>query len=75
VARVRTCRPIRSNFDIELRIGGRIARQGYRPAARGLRAHGITQRELDLMYKTNPAKLLGLPPPEELVVLPATARQ
>ncbi|HWN48995.1 MAG TPA: DUF6282 family protein [Xanthobacteraceae bacterium] len=34
-------------------------------AARGLRAHGITQRELDLMYKTNPAKLLGLPPLEE----------
>ena len=34
-------------------------------AARGLRANGITQRELDLMYKTNPAKLLGLPPPEE----------
>jgi hypothetical protein len=33
-------------------------------AARGLRAHGITQRELDLMYKVNPAKLLGLPPPE-----------
>jgi hypothetical protein len=40
-------------------------------AARGLRAHGITQRELDLMYKANPAKLLGLPPPEE-VTLPAT---
>ena len=34
-------------------------------AARGLRAHGITQRELDLMYKVNPAKLLGLAPPEE----------
>ncbi len=34
-------------------------------AARGLRAHGVTQRELDLMYKVNPAKLLGLPPPEE----------
>jgi hypothetical protein len=33
--------------------------------ARGLRAHGVTQRELDLMYKVNPAKLLGLPPPEE----------
>jgi hypothetical protein len=33
-------------------------------AARGLRAHGITQHELDLMYKINPAKLLGLPPPE-----------
>jgi hypothetical protein len=40
-------------------------------AARGLRAHGITQRELDLMYKANPAKLLGLPPPEE-VTFPAT---
>ena len=31
-------------------------------AARGMRAHGVTQRELDLMYKVNPAKLLGLPP-------------
>ena len=37
-------------------------------AARGLRAHGITQRELDLMYKTNPAKLLGLPPLEAAAV-------
>jgi hypothetical protein len=34
-------------------------------AARRLRAHGVTQRELDLMYKVNPAKLLGLPPPEQ----------
>jgi len=34
-------------------------------AARGLRAHGVTQRELDMMYKTNPAKLLGLPPLDE----------
>ena len=34
-------------------------------AARGLRAHGITQAELDLMYKTNPAKLLGLLPLEQ----------
>jgi len=30
-------------------------------AARRLRDHGVTQRELDLMYKTNPAQLLGLP--------------
>jgi len=37
-------------------------------AARGLRAHGITQRELDLMYKANPAKLLGLPPLEEAIL-------
>jgi len=36
-------------------------------AARGLRAHGITQAELDLMYKINPAKLLGLPPLEASV--------
>ena len=42
-------------------------------AARGLRAHGITQAELDLMYKTNPAKLLGLPPLE--TVGSNTARQ
>src|SRR5213593_1835593 len=33
-------------------------------AARGLRAQGITPREIDLMYKINPAKLLDLPPPE-----------
>src|SRR5262245_39174225 len=33
-------------------------------AARGLRAQGITQREIDLMYKINPAKLLDLPPPD-----------
>ena len=43
-------------------------------AARGLRANGITQRELDLMYKVNPAKLLGLPPPDEAAILPAQAR-
>jgi uncharacterized protein DUF6282 len=44
-------------------------------AARGLRAKGITQRELDLMYKTNPAKLLGLPPPEETVEYATQARK
>jgi hypothetical protein len=33
-------------------------------AAKGMRAHGISQRELDLMYKANPAKLLGLSPLE-----------
>jgi Family of unknown function (DUF6282) len=38
-------------------------------AARGLRAHGITQRELDLMYKVNPAKLLWLPPAEETALV------
>jgi len=36
-----------------------------------LRANGITQRELDLMYKVNPAKLLGLPPPDDAAILPA----
>lgn len=30
-------------------------------AAQILRANGITERELNLMYKENPAKLLGLP--------------
>ena len=30
--------------------------------ARALRANGITARQLDLMLKENPAKLLGLPP-------------
>lgn len=37
-------------------------------AARGLRANGVTQAELDLMYKVNPAKLLGLPPPDEAML-------
>jgi len=41
-------------------------------AARGMRAHGVTQRELDLMYKVNPAKLLGLPSLEEIGVAPPT---
>ena len=44
-------------------------------AARGLRAHGITQRELDLMYKANPAKLLGLPPLEAAAAVSTTTRQ
>jgi hypothetical protein len=30
--------------------------------AKGLRSRGVTEHELDLMYKINPAKLLGLPP-------------
>ncbi len=42
-------------------------------AAKGMRARGIAQRELDLMYKTNPAKLLGLPPLEETVSASTTA--
>ena len=42
-------------------------------AARGMRANGVTQRELDLMYKTNPARLLGLPPLEETVPPSTTA--
>ena len=32
-------------------------------AARALRAHGVTERQLDLMVKENPARLLGLPLP------------
>ena len=32
--------------------------------ARALRAHGITDRQLDIMLKDNPARLLGLSPPE-----------
>lgn len=46
-------------------------------AARGMRAHGVTQRELDLMYKVNPARLLGLPPLEAsgVMPLPTTTRQ
>jgi hypothetical protein len=32
-------------------------------AARLLRAQGISERELNLMYKENPAKLLSLAPP------------
>ncbi|HYM17459.1 MAG TPA: DUF6282 family protein [Micropepsaceae bacterium] len=44
-------------------------------AARGLRANGITQHELDLMYKVNPAKLLELPPPDDVMLAPAQARR
>jgi uncharacterized protein DUF6282 len=42
-------------------------------AARGLRANGIIQAQLDLMYKVNPAKLLGLPPPDEAALTPVKA--
>lgn len=31
--------------------------------AQALRANGITDRQLDVMFKENPAKILGLPPP------------
>jgi len=44
-------------------------------AARGMRTHGVTQRELDLMYKVNPAKLLGLPSLEEIGGPPTTANR
>jgi len=44
-------------------------------AARGMRAHGVTQREIDLMYKVNPAKLLGLPSLEEIGGPPTTANR
>ncbi len=44
-------------------------------AARRLRDHGVTQHELDLMYKVNPAKLLGLSPPAEVAAAPMQARQ
>ena len=32
-------------------------------AAKTLRANGFTERELDLLLKINPAKILGIPPP------------
>lgn len=32
-------------------------------AARALRARGITERQLDMVFKENPARFLGLPPP------------
>src|SRR5687767_3053603 len=32
-------------------------------AAKTLRAQGFTERELDLLFKINPAKILGIPPP------------
>lgn len=34
--------------------------------ARALRARGITERQLDMMVKDNPARVLGLPPPAAL---------
>lgn len=43
-------------------------------AAKGMRAHGVTQRELDLMYKVNPAKLLSLPPLEEIAPFTPAAK-
>jgi hypothetical protein len=43
--------------------------------ARALRANGISERELDLMYKINPAKLLGLPPPDDAMLAPAPVRR
>ena len=45
-------------------LSERLPRGGGARAAR----RGITQREIDLMYKVNPAKLLGLPPPPEALV-------
>jgi hypothetical protein len=32
-------------------------------AAKALRANGFTEREIDLLFKINPAKILGIPPP------------
>ncbi|MGH9253475.1 MAG: DUF6282 family protein [Vicinamibacterales bacterium] len=40
--------------------------------AKALRAQGITERELNLMFKENPAKLLGLEPPPPQTVQTAT---
>jgi predicted metal-dependent phosphotriesterase family hydrolase len=37
--------------------------EGLAAAARVLRDHGFTERELDIMFKENPARLLGLPVP------------
>ena len=34
--------------------------------AKVLRANGFTERELDLLLKINPAKILGIPPPREM---------
>jgi microsomal dipeptidase-like Zn-dependent dipeptidase len=35
--------------------------EGLARAAQALRAHGFSESELDMMFKDNPAKLLGLP--------------
>ena len=42
--------------------------------AKQLRAQGITERELDLMFKENPAKLLGLPPWREVAAASTAVR-
>ncbi len=42
--------------------------------AKQLRAQGITERELDLMFKENPAKLLGLTPWREVAPVTAALR-
>jgi predicted metal-dependent phosphotriesterase family hydrolase len=36
---------------------------GLAAAAKALRANGFTERELDILFKENPAKILGLPAP------------
>jgi hypothetical protein len=42
-------------------LGGPLHPDGLAAFAKVLRANGFTERELDLMYKDNPATLLGLP--------------
>lgn len=42
-------------------------------AARGMRKHGVTEHEIDLMYKVNPATLLGLEPPDLRAGMPPAA--
>jgi Family of unknown function (DUF6282) len=44
-------------------------------AARALRANGISPREIDWMYKINPAALLGLPAPDAAVLSQASAQR
>jgi uncharacterized protein YfaT (DUF1175 family) len=43
------------------RFAGSEARRAH--CAKVLRANGFTEHELDLLFKINPAKILGIAPP------------
>ena len=43
-------------------------------AAKALRANGFTERELDLLFKINPAKILGIAPFDRAQGAPSNSR-
>ena len=44
-------------------IGSPFQPDALAASAKALRSQGFTERELDLLLKVNPAKILGLAPP------------